>query len=233
MNRERRWSFWCGLVLLVASVGAVAGLGRSTDPVPCANSLWVGLGACAVAVPLGTLLALVLCRTDMPGRRPVFWLVASLLFLPLYLHAAAWDAGFGQLGWYSAVRDSLQAPLLRGVWAVMWIHGLWSVPWVTLIVAAALRWSEPELEEAALLDATYAPGVLAASRCGGPGRVSSRRPCGSCWSRSARSWSPISIRCGRWRRNSTRAMRWATIRRRPWRFRPALLCDRSVVLVPP
>ena len=57
----------------------------------------------------------------------------------------------------------------------MWIHGLWAVPWVTLIVATALRWSEPELEEAALLDATYVqvflhvtlrrawPGVVAAS----------------------------------------------------------------------
>ena len=57
----------------------------------------------------------------------------------------------------------------------MWIHGLWAVPWVTLIVAAALRWSEPELEEAALLDATSVqvflhvtlrrawPGIVAAS----------------------------------------------------------------------
>ena len=104
------------------------------------------------------------------------WLIASLLFLPLYVHAAgAGTLGLGNLGWYSVVRESLQAPLLQGVWAVMWIHGLWSVPWVTLIVAAALQWSEPELEEAALLDATYTqvflrvtlrraqPGVIAAS----------------------------------------------------------------------
>ena len=127
-----------------------------------------------MGVPVGTFLALVLSRTDMPRRRPVFWLVASLLFLPLYLHAAAWDAGFGQLGWYSAgARRRCRRRCCRELWAVMWIHGLWSVPWVTLIVSAALRWSEPELEEAALLDATYAAGVLRTSHCGEPGRVSS------------------------------------------------------------
>ena len=175
MNHERRWFFWCGLALLLASVGLLLVLADRRILLLARNSLWVGLGACAVAVPVGTF-AGAGALSHGPARSPtVFWLVASLLFLPLYLHAAAWDAGFGQLGWYSAVRESVRAPLLQGVWAVMWIHGLWSVPWVTLIVSAVLHWSEPELEEAALLDATHAqvffrvtlrravPGVITAS----------------------------------------------------------------------
>lgn len=154
MQGGRRWYFWCGLVVLLASAALLLCAADRRTLLLAGNSLWVGLGACAVSVPLGTVLALVLTRTDLPGRRMVFGLLASLLFLPLYLHAAAWDAGFGQLGWYSTLRDLVPAPWLRGAGAVVWIHGLWSVPWVTVIVSAALHWSEPELEEAALLDAT-------------------------------------------------------------------------------
>jgi len=116
------------------------------------NSVWVGLGVCVRAVPLGSWLALILCRTDLPGRRQAFWLVASLVFLPLYLETAAWEAGFGMLGWHSVANGITREPWLQGVDAVVWIHSLWSVPWVMLIVSAALVWSEPELEEAALLD---------------------------------------------------------------------------------
>jgi iron(III) transport system permease protein len=174
MNRERRGVFWCGLVLLVACAGLLIVSADRRVLLLALNTLWVGCGACAVGVPVGTFLALVLCRTDLPGRRAALGLVTGLLFLPLYLHAAAWDAGFGKLGWYSLARDALPIPFLSGTWAVMWIHGLWAVPWVTWIVAAALRYSERELEEAALLDATYVqvflhvtlrrawPGVVAA-----------------------------------------------------------------------
>ncbi len=161
--------------MLLCSVGLCAGTADRRVLLLGVSSLWVSLGACAVGVPIGAFLALMLCRTNVPGRRFMFWLIASMLFLPLYLHAAAWDAGFGQLGWYSVARESIRSPWLRGAGAVMWIHGLWSVPWVLLIVSAALQWSEPELEEAALLDATPGrvfarvtlrrawPGVAAAS----------------------------------------------------------------------
>ena len=71
MNRERRWFFWCGLVLLSASVGLSVVAADRRILLLARNSLWVGIGACAVGVPVGTLLALVLCRTDMPGRRRV------------------------------------------------------------------------------------------------------------------------------------------------------------------
>ncbi|MHB0955952.1 MAG: ABC transporter permease [Pirellulaceae bacterium] len=155
MNRERRWCFWWGLTLLLVCASL---LGVSADRrvlLLARNTLWVGCGACVVALPLGTVLALLVGRTDMPWRRGAMWLLTGLLFLPLYVHATAWEAGFGALGWYGVMRDALPTPLLQGSWAVIWIHGLWAVPWVTLIVAAALRCSESELEEVALLDATH------------------------------------------------------------------------------
>ncbi len=118
------------------------------------NTLWLSVGACLVSLPPGTLLAFLLARTDLPLRRFAWLVVLVFLFLPLYLHAAAWDAGFGKLGWYSLARQSLDTPLLRGWAAAIWIQGLWSIPWVTVIVAVVLRMCEPELEEEALLDAT-------------------------------------------------------------------------------
>ena len=79
-------------------------------------------------------------------------LFALMLFIPLYLQAAAWQAGFGLQGWYTSVWKS--PPLLDGWRGVLWIHGVTALPWIVLIVGAGLRRIEPELEEQALLDAS-------------------------------------------------------------------------------
>ena len=46
-----------------------------------------------------------LLRSDLPGRRTGVSIIVVLLFLPLYLQASAWQAGFGQEGWYSHRRQ--------------------------------------------------------------------------------------------------------------------------------
>ena len=117
------------------------------------NTAWLALGCCAVALPLGTVLALLLYRTDLPGRRILSLVFLVVLFMPLYLQAAGWDAGFGNLGWFSFSRDGLSEPLLSGWRAAVWIHGLAAIPWVVLIVAASLHFVEGEFEELALLEA--------------------------------------------------------------------------------
>jgi iron(III) transport system permease protein len=106
----------------------------------------------AISVPVGTLLAWLLVRTDLPGRRLALMLLGLMLFVPLYLQAGAWQAGFGLQGWLPL---ALEGPvLLDGFAGAVWIHAMAAVPWVVLIAGAGFRMIDPELEELALLDAT-------------------------------------------------------------------------------
>jgi len=109
-----------------------------------------------LSLPVGTLLAWTLVRSDLPGRRMALTLMGTLLFIPLYLQAAAWQGWVGLQGWCIVafgVPDWL-APWLGAVW----VHSLAALPWVVLIVGAGFWLVEPELEEQALLDAS--PGQV-------------------------------------------------------------------------
>jgi iron(III) transport system permease protein len=101
---------------------------------------------------LGTLLAWLLVRTDLLGRRLWLALMALMLFVPLYLQAAAWQAGFGLQGWFTLAGFG---PALLDGWAgAIWIHSAAALPWVVLIVGFGMAHVERELEESALLDAS-------------------------------------------------------------------------------
>ncbi|MCH5374655.1 MAG: hypothetical protein JJ992_11825 [Planctomycetes bacterium] len=118
------------------------------------NTLLLSLGSCAISLPLGTLAAILLTRCDLPGRRVFASLMLTLLFVPLYLVAAAWDAGFGQLGWYTLAHSNPAQPWLSGWRAAIWVHGMAATPWVMLLVAAGARHVQASLEEEALLSGT-------------------------------------------------------------------------------
>ncbi|MCH7726079.1 MAG: iron ABC transporter permease [Planctomycetes bacterium] len=108
------------------------------------NTFRLVLLTCAIAVPLGTFLAIVVVRTDVFGRKVIALLLAGMLFVPLYLQAAGWGAGFGRMGW---LRLSDGSMLLEGMAGAAWIHGMASVAWVALIVGIGLRLVPRELEE--------------------------------------------------------------------------------------
>lgn len=114
------------------------------------NTCLLVLGTLLISVPIGTLLAMLLVRTNLPGRRFFAACLGMLLFVPLYLQAAGWLAGFGLQGWYSLAIGT--GPWLEGWRGAIWIHGMAAIPWVFLIVAAGLVFVEPDLEESALLD---------------------------------------------------------------------------------
>ncbi len=116
------------------------------------NTLLLAAAVCAVSVPLGTLLAWLLVRTDLLGRRLWLALLGLMLFVPLYLQAAAWQAGFGLQGWYTLA--GFGPALLEGWAGAIWIHAAAALPWVVLIVGFGLANVERELEESALLDAS-------------------------------------------------------------------------------
>jgi iron(III) transport system permease protein len=142
------------LILLIAAVIAILGVIALWQLEPRVghlwiNTAWLAAGACFVALPLGTLAAILIFKTDVPGRMPAALLFVGMLFVPLYLVAGAWDAGFGIQGWHTlAVNPHLaHEPWLRGWRAAIWVHGLAAVPWVVLILGAGLRAVEAEIEE--------------------------------------------------------------------------------------
>lgn len=119
------------------------------------GSLELAALSTVIAILLGSCAAVLIAKTDAPGRR---WLLAALiaqLFVPLYLHAAAWDAGFGVLGWFTqrGVATGPVEPLLSGLGGAAWVHGMAATPWVALIMAASLSRVPADYEEDALLDA--------------------------------------------------------------------------------
>jgi iron(III) transport system permease protein len=125
------------------------------------NTAWLAAGACLIAVPMGVLAAVAIFKTDAHGGKFAALLFVGMLIVPLYLVTGAWDAGFGIQGWHTlAINPHLaHDPWLSGWRAAIWVHGVAGVPWVVLIVGAALRTVEAEIEEDAAMCATP-PQVL-------------------------------------------------------------------------
>src|SRR5437773_2952367 len=98
------------------------------------NSAVLAVGAVAIALPLGTLLAILLTRYDLPVRRIAAACLGVLLFLPLYVQLSGWDAALGKLGWYSLIYGSMAEPFLSGMRGAIFIHALAAVSWVALLV---------------------------------------------------------------------------------------------------
>ncbi|HEY1601193.1 MAG TPA: ABC transporter permease subunit [Pirellulales bacterium] len=153
MNRSRPTA-QALILLILLGIGAVAAFSPSNSRgwLLAANTAQLAAWVCGISVPLGTLLALVLARTDVPGRRAFLLALSWLLFLPLYLQVGAWQAGFGLQGWQTL--SGFGPPWLDGWRGAVWVHAAAAIPWVVLIVSIGLRNVRPELEESALLDAS-------------------------------------------------------------------------------
>jgi ABC-type Fe3+ transport system permease subunit len=112
------------------------------------NTFALALGAVLLAVPAGTVAALVLERGRVPGAGFLRALVVAGVFVPLPVYAAAWQAVFGGGllpdvgGW---------RPWRQGLLPAVWVHAAAGLPWVIGFVALALRTSDRRLEDDALL----------------------------------------------------------------------------------
>ncbi len=142
------------LVLLAAAVALLA-LTTARLRGLFVNTALLAVGALVISVPLGTLLGLVVAKIDLAGRRALAWLLAGLLFVPLYVQAAGWQTVLGAGGWVAHwVRsDGYANPWLVGWRGALWVQGMAGVPWVALAAAASLSTVERKLEEESLLDA--------------------------------------------------------------------------------
>jgi len=116
------------------------------------NTLGLGLAVAALGTLGGAALAVLLLRTDLPGRHAFDGLVWITLFTPTYLVALAWELLFSRGGFI----DNTVAPLPDGVIAAIFspvgltvLLALHHFPFAYLAVGAALRGLGSEYEDAA------------------------------------------------------------------------------------
>jgi iron(III) transport system permease protein len=138
------------------------------------NTALLAAGTLTIALPLGAVFGVALAKIEFAGRCGLAWLFAGLLFVPLYVQAAAWNGALGTGGWLTQwlAGETYAAPWLAGWRGAIWIHAMGAFPWIALLGAASLRTVERRLEEESLLDATPLAVLF---------RVSLRRGAGGFW----------------------------------------------------
>ncbi|WP_448192024.1 ABC transporter permease [Azospirillum sp. sgz301742] len=116
------------------------------------NSLMIATGMTAIAVPLGGVLAFLVVRTDLPGRR---WL-EPLLLLPVFLSPVVLAFGYvvaaGPVGFLSLPAEEWFGFVPWNIYSVtglVLVAGLTHVPHVYLYASSALRGVSSDMEEAA------------------------------------------------------------------------------------
>jgi iron(III) transport system permease protein len=115
----------------------------------CTTTAALVSGVLLIDMPLGTALAILLYRSDVPGRGFLRKLVVVSLFVPLPLLTCAWQSALGGAGWLGPPDPSW--PWATGFRAAVWVHAAAGLPWVVWLVGQGLCWVEPEVEEDALL----------------------------------------------------------------------------------
>ena len=159
MPKWRRPLVHLPLVLAAVLLGGIIAFSPPATRRIILNSAWLALSAAAIALPLGTFLALLLMRFAVGGRRLAAACLVLLLFLPLVVQVSGWDAALGKLGWYTLALGSGGRPWLSGMTAAIFLHGIAAVPWVALIMCVGLSQVDSRQEEAAHLE-TSPQGVL-------------------------------------------------------------------------
>lgn len=115
------------------------------------NSLWQSGATALLASILGTVLAILARRTDLPLRFSMDTLVWVVFFTPSFLIGEAWSLVFIRGGipdQYLHFSDGFISSFFSPV-GVIFILSLKTFPYVYLSVSAALRWLGSEFEDAA------------------------------------------------------------------------------------
>src|SRR5260221_5115256 len=117
------------------------------------NSLWLGGITAVLAALLGTTLAILAKRTDLPLRGAMDILVWIVFFTPSFLVGEAWSLVFIRGGipdQYLHFSDAFITWFFSPV-GVIFILSLKTFPFVYIAVIAALQWLGSEFEDAARL----------------------------------------------------------------------------------
>jgi iron(III) transport system permease protein len=126
-----------------------------------ASSLWntvvYAVGSAFIAIALGVVQALIVERTNTPGRRYVFLGAVISLGIPHVLYVVAWLLLLGRTGPVNTlIADIFGAgsePLLNvySMWGMILVEGVGFAPLTFLLMSAVLRSTDASFEEAALM----------------------------------------------------------------------------------
>lgn len=151
------------IVVLAVSGGGWSELAEPLVLTAAVNSLVSATVSGVLSVALGTLLALLLERTDLPFRRTLRLLALSPMLMPPFVGAIAW---LSLLGPSSSLNkfwsEHFGGPLasLYGGPGVIFLLTIHSFPIAMMIVTAALRRIPADLEQAARIAGSQAPRAL-------------------------------------------------------------------------
>ena len=159
-----RVGLWLAVLALIgAPLAAVVSIGLGGNHIQelldggiasaAANSV-VSAGSSAVAaVALATIMALVLDRTDLPGRSVLRLILLSPLLIPPFVGAIAWTGLLGPSGLLNTYwNDAFGSGPLWNIYGgdgVIFLLTVHSYPLAYLIISAALRRVPGDLEQAA------------------------------------------------------------------------------------
>src|SRR5262249_46108141 len=129
------------------------------------NTLAFALGSTAVALVIGSVLAYLIARTDVPGKPLMFAASLVPLIIPGILHTIAWvfilDPQIGVANkWVIEPLDGGHPFQLYSIPGMIVVEGLHLAPLVFLLMVAALRGMDPALEESALMSGASLPTVF-------------------------------------------------------------------------
>jgi iron(III) transport system permease protein len=126
------------------------GLGRMVS-----NSLWFAAGTTVLSITIGTSLAYLNVRTNVPFKGLIF--VGSLvpLIIPGILHTIAWVFLLSpRIGVFNVALEPVAGPGFFNIYSIpgmVWVEGLHLSPLVFLLMVAAFKSMDPSLEESAIM----------------------------------------------------------------------------------
>ena len=119
------------------------------------NTFIYAVGSAIVAIFIGTMQALIVERTNAPGRKLVLFGAIVSLGVPHVLYTVAWLLLLGRAGpfndWIMALTQSAQAINVYSMWGMVLIEGVGFVPLTFLLMSAVLRSTDAAFEEAAMM----------------------------------------------------------------------------------
>jgi iron(III) transport system permease protein len=119
------------------------------------NSLRFAVGATLLALVIGTTLAYLTVRTDVPMRGLIFAAALVPLIMPGVLNTISWIfLASPQIGWINRALEPLFGPATVDIFSLggmIMVEGLSQSPLVFLLMYAAFRSMDPSLEESALM----------------------------------------------------------------------------------
>jgi iron(III) transport system permease protein len=128
------------------------------------NSLVFALGSTIISVFLGTVLAYLIVRTDVPFKTLMMAAALVPLIIPGILHTIAWIfLASPRVGVYNQLLEPIFGPGtidIFSLYGMILVEGLHLSPLVFLLMVAAFRSMDPALEESALLCGADLPTVF-------------------------------------------------------------------------